>query len=166
MRLDAESWDDRGRTVVELSGELDLFTAPLLRDVLLALAGESRHYLAIEMSGLRFLDSSGLGVLVGATKRAVAGGGGLCLAAAPDRMLRTLRITGLLRVMPAFPTLPEAFDWLDELYARHAGTREAAQEAAVQGTAAQTTTARTITAQPASEAQTRGRRAGGSGRTV
>ena len=42
MRLDAETWDDRGRTVVELSGELDLFTAPVLRDVLLGLTGAGK----------------------------------------------------------------------------------------------------------------------------
>lgn len=117
MRLDADTWDDKGRTVVELSGELDLFTAAVLRDALLALARGGRHLLAVEMSGLRFLDSSGLGVLVGATKRAVAEGGGLCLVAAPERILKTLKITGLLRVMPNFPTLPEAFAWLDRLYA-------------------------------------------------
>lgn len=118
MRLDAETWDDKGRSVVELSGELDLFTAPVLRDVLLRLTDNGRHFLAIEMSGLRFLDSSGLGVLVGATKRAAAGGGGLCLVAAPERMLKTLRITGLLRVMPTFPSLEDAFDWLDLLHSR------------------------------------------------
>ncbi len=120
MRLDAETWDDKGRTVVELGGELDLFTAPVLRDVLLGLTGNGRHFIAVELSGLRFLDSSGLGVLVGATKRAVAGGGGLCLVGAPERMLKTLRITGLLRVMPAFATLEEAFGWLDRLYAQRA----------------------------------------------
>ena len=118
MRLDAETWDDKGRTVVELGGELDLFTAPVLRDVLLKLTGNGRHFIAVELSGLRFLDSSGLGVLVGATKRAVAGGGGLCLVGAPERMLKTLRITGLLRVMPAFATLEEAFCWLDRLHAQ------------------------------------------------
>lgn len=118
MRLDADTWDDKGRTVVELSGELDLFTAPVLRDVLLGLTGNGRHFLAVEMSGLRFLDSSGLGVLVGATKRAAAGGGALCLVGAPERMLKTLRITGLLRVMPAFTSLEDAFDWLDRLHAQ------------------------------------------------
>lgn len=120
MRLDAETWDDKGRTVVELSGELDLFTAPVLRDVLLRLTGDGKHFLAVEMSGLRFLDSSGLGVLVGATKRAVAGGGGLCLVGAPQRMLKTLTITGLLRVMPAFTSLEDAFAWLDRLHASRA----------------------------------------------
>ena len=109
MRLDAETWDDKGRTVVELSGELDLFTAPLLRDVLLGLAGDGKHFLAIELSGLRFLDSSGLGVLVGA----------------PERMLKTLRITGLLRVMPAFTSLEDAFGWLDRLHASRAAAHGA-----------------------------------------
>lgn len=125
MRLHAETWDDKGRTVVELSGELDLFTAPVLREVLLGLTGDGRHFLAIELSGLQFLDSSGLGVLVGATKRAVAAGGGLCLVGAPERMLKTLKITGLLRVMPAFATLEEAFGWLDRQYARHAAAHGA-----------------------------------------
>ncbi|SRR5579884_4026105 len=125
MRLDAETWDDRGRTVVELSGELDLFTAPVLRDVLLGLTGDGKYFLAVEMSGLRFLDSSGLGVLVGATKRAVAGGGGLCLVGAPQRILKTLSITGLLRVMPAFTSLEDAFGWLDRLHASRAAAHGA-----------------------------------------
>lgn len=126
VRLDAETWDDKGRTVVELRGELDLFTAPLLRDVLLGLTGDGKYFLAIELSGLRFLDSSGLGVLVGATKRAVAGGGALCLVGAPERMLKTLRITGLLRVMPAFTSLEDAFGWLDRLHASRAAAAHGA----------------------------------------
>ena len=120
MRLGAEAWDDRGRTVVELTGELDLFTAPLLRDVLLAVSADGKYFLAVEMSGVVFLDSSGLGVLIGAAKRANAGGGGLCLTGAREHVLRVLRITGLTRVMPAFPTLEDAFGWLDDLRTRRA----------------------------------------------
>jgi anti-sigma B factor antagonist len=118
MRLGADTWDDRGRTVIELNGELDMFTAPLLRDVLLGVSGDGGNFLAVVMSGVAFLDSSGLGVLIGAAKRANAGGGGLCIAGARDNVLKVLRITGLTRVMPAFPTLEEAFDWLEQLRAR------------------------------------------------
>ena len=118
MRLGADTWDDRSRTVVELTGELDLFTAPLLRDVLLGVSSDGKYFLAVELSGLAFLDSSGLGVLIGAAKRANAGGGGLCLVGARESVLRVLRITGLTRVMPAFQTLEEAFGWLDRLRAR------------------------------------------------
>jgi anti-sigma B factor antagonist len=115
--LDLETWCDEGRSVLEVNGELDLFTAPALRDALLRLSDTGRHYVAVELSGLRFMDSSGLGVLIGGTKRAVAGGGALCVAGAGDRVVKVLRITGLLRVMPAFPTLPEAFAWLDSVRA-------------------------------------------------
>lgn len=121
MRLGADTWDDRGRTVIELTGELDIFTAPLLRDVLLGVSGDGRNFLAVVMTGVAFLDSSGLGVLIGAAKRANAGGGGLCIAGARDNVLKVLRITGLTRVMPAFPTLEEAFDWLDQLRAHRTG---------------------------------------------
>jgi anti-sigma B factor antagonist len=126
--LDVETWCDKGRTVVEINGELDLFSAPVLRDALTQLSGDGQNYLVVELSGLKFLDSSGLGVLVGATKRATAGGGALCVAGASARVVKVLQITGLMRVMPALPGLQEAFAWLDEVraarlsaVARHSG---------------------------------------------
>ncbi len=124
-----ETWCDKGRAVVEVEGELDLFTAPVLRDVLTKLSDDGRYFLAVELSGLKFLDNSGLGVLIGGAKRVVAGGGGLCLAGASDRVVKLLRVTGLLRVMPAFATLEEAFGWLDGVReARVATTRTAVPE--------------------------------------
>lgn len=121
VRLGADTWDDRGRTVVELTGELDVFTTPRLRDLMLGICSDGKYFLAVELSGLKFFDSSGLGVLIGTAKRAKAGGGGLCLAGARDNVLSMLRITGLARVMPPFPTLEEAFGWLDLLRIRRPG---------------------------------------------
>jgi anti-sigma B factor antagonist len=119
--LDVDSWCDKGRTVVEVEGELDLFSAPVLRDALTRLSGDGQCYVVVELSRLKFLDSSGLGVLIGATKRATAGGGGLCVAGASERIVKVLRITGLMRVMPAFASLEEAFGWLDGLRADRSG---------------------------------------------
>lgn len=113
MLLDVETWCDKGRAVLEVDGELDLFSAPVLRDALIRLAGEGQHHLVVELSGLKFMDSSGLGVLIGGAKRATAGGGALCVAGASDRVVKVLRVTGLMRVMPAFAGLEEAFAWLD-----------------------------------------------------
>jgi anti-sigma B factor antagonist len=113
--LDVETWCDKGRTVVEVDGELDLFSAPVLRDALVRVSGEGRHRVVVELSGLKFMDSSGLGVLIGAAKRAAAGGGALCVAGASDRVVKVLRVTGLMRVMPAFAGLEEAFAWLDQV---------------------------------------------------
>ncbi len=111
--LDVNAWVDAGRSVVELVGELDMYSAVRLREVLDALPKDAQRRVALEMSRLDFLDSSGIGVLIRAMKRAKMLGGGLCLVAVQERVLKTFRITGLVRVMPAFPVLDEAFAWLD-----------------------------------------------------
>lgn len=113
--LEMDTWLDGGRLVVELVGELDAYTARSLRGVLDHTPRDHRRRIAVEMSRLDFLDSSGLGVLVGAMKQARALRGGLCMVRPKERVLKTLRITGLLRVIPPFDDLPEAFAWLDAL---------------------------------------------------
>lgn len=104
----------RGLIVVEVPGDLDLYSAPLLHTVLTDQYRVGQCLVIIDMSGLGFMDSSGLGVLIGGLKRARAAGGGLVLAAAPEKVLRVLRITGVARVLPVFETLPEAFAHFDE----------------------------------------------------
>lgn len=113
--LDIDTWYDTGRAVVEVVGELDAYTSPRLRRALEELAVPGRYRLVVEATRLDFMDSSGLGVLVGAHKRARNGGGALAIAGAPERILRVLRITGLVRVMPAFPSLEEALRHVDQV---------------------------------------------------
>lgn len=104
---------DDGRTVVQLAGELDVYSCAQLRAELTELSAAGQHRLAVELAGLNFCDSSGLGVLVGAMKRARAGDGGLALVQVPDDLMRVLRITGLTKVLPVFSQLGEAFVYLD-----------------------------------------------------
>lgn len=113
--LEMDTWLDGGHLVVELVGELDVYTARSLRGVLDHTPRADRRRIAVEMSRLEFLDSSGLGVLVSAMKQAQALGGGLCMVRPRERILKTLRITGLIRVIPPFDDLPKAFAWLDAL---------------------------------------------------
>jgi anti-sigma B factor antagonist len=115
--LDVDTWLDGGRSVVELAGELDVYSVSRLRDAVAQLPREGKHRIAVEMSRLDFIDSSSLGVLVGATKQARALGGGVCLVGAQERILKMFRITGLVRIIPAFTGLDEAFAWLDSLHA-------------------------------------------------
>ena len=112
--LDVESWVDAGRGVVEPTGEIDAYTAPRLRRALEELPAPARYRVVVEMSGVSFMDSSGLGVLVGAAKRARNGGGALALAGCQERILRVLRVTGLVRVMEPFATLEEALRHVDQ----------------------------------------------------
>lgn len=65
-----------GETLVTVSGELDLATAPTLRDTLVDLVGQRRpELLVLDLQGVTFMDSTAIGVIVGAKKRQTAGGG-------------------------------------------------------------------------------------------
>jgi anti-sigma B factor antagonist len=111
--LDVEARVDGGRAVVRVRGEIDVYSVPRLRAVLSELPVPARYRVAVEMSGVTFMDSSGLGALVGAVKRARDGRGALCIVGAQENILRTLRITGLSRIMHACADLDEAFEYLD-----------------------------------------------------
>ncbi|CAO0837571.1 Anti-sigma factor antagonist OS=Streptomyces microflavus OX=1919 GN=rsbV_1 PE=3 SV=1 [Streptomyces microflavus] len=54
------------RTVVEVGGEIDVYTAPKLREQLVELVNDGSYHLVVDMEGVDFLDSTGLGVLVAA----------------------------------------------------------------------------------------------------
>ena len=97
-----------GRTVVEIAGEIDVYSAARLRERLVELAQAGRYRLIIDMTIVTFMDSSGLGVLVGAMKRARANGGEVCIVGAAEHILQTLRITGLTRVFPIYASVVEA----------------------------------------------------------
>jgi anti-sigma B factor antagonist len=96
------------RTVVELSGEIDLYTAPKLREHLVELVNDGKYYLVVDIEGVDFLDSTGLGVLVGALKRVRAHDGSLRLVCTRERILRIFRITGLTKVFPIHSAVEEA----------------------------------------------------------
>lgn len=85
-------------TVVHVAGELDLFAAPQLRQRLVDIIERGSAHLALDLSEVTFIDSTGLGVLVGALKRARGYGGDLSLRAVPPSVLKVFEITGLTKV--------------------------------------------------------------------
>jgi anti-sigma B factor antagonist len=95
-------------TVLSVGGEIDVYTAPQLRRQLVDLADEGRSRIVVDMEQVDFLDSTGLGVLVGGLKRAKAGGGSLRLVCAQPKILKIFRITGLEKVFSIHPTVDEA----------------------------------------------------------
>jgi anti-sigma B factor antagonist len=96
------------RTIVAVGGEIDVYTAPKLRDKITELVGEGRHNLVIDMEGVDFLDSTGLGVLVGALKRLRTVNGTFGLVCSKEPLLKIFRITALDQVFPIFPTVEAA----------------------------------------------------------
>jgi anti-anti-sigma factor len=97
-----------GVTIAELSGELDLASAPGLREQLLGLLRPGTSRLVLDLSRVTFCDASGLAVLVGASHRARTLGGFLRLAAVSPPTARVLHITGLHRHLSIYPTVHAA----------------------------------------------------------
>jgi anti-sigma B factor antagonist len=81
--------------VLEATGELDLAVAPWLRDQIDALFAEGARSLVVDLSGATFLDSTALGVLVGAVNTSKERGGRIHLVVTEPQILRVLSITGL-----------------------------------------------------------------------
>ena len=97
-----------GRTVIAVGGEIDVYTAPRLREMLIRLVDEEKYHLIVDMEGVEFLDSTGLGVLVGGLKRVRSHDGGIDLVCTQGRILRIFRITGLNKVFNIFDSVEEA----------------------------------------------------------
>ena len=108
MDLSLETRHEDGRTIIEVGGEIDVYTAPKLRDKITELVAEQSYHLVIDMEGVEFLDSTGLGVLVGGLKKVRAHDGSLQLVLTQDRLLKIFRITGLAKVFVIHDTAEAA----------------------------------------------------------
>lgn len=94
--------------VLPLSGDVDLGSAPALRQQLSELTETTPAFLVIDLTDLEFIDSTGLGVLVGTLRRVRASGGDVRLAAARSGITRVFSVTGLDRVFSLYPTVEAA----------------------------------------------------------
>jgi anti-sigma B factor antagonist len=102
------------RALLRVAGEVDVYTASDLRERVIQLAGHAVHILA-DLRPVTYLDSTGLGVLVGSLRRLRVRDGSLTLVSDTDRILRLFRVTGLDRVFVLRPSLQQAVtadpDW-------------------------------------------------------
>ena len=97
-----------GWTVLTVSGEIDIATAPSLRERLHALLADDHHRLVIDLDDVGFLDSTALGVLVGVLKRARMENGEVRIACAQPRVLKVFEITRLDGAFDLFDSVDEA----------------------------------------------------------
>ena len=98
MDLTLSTREVDGTTIVAVGGEIDVYTAPKLRDRITELVADGVYTIVIDMESVEFLDSTGLGVLVGGLKKVRAHDGSLELICTQDRLLKIFRITGLAKV--------------------------------------------------------------------
>ena len=94
--------------VLSVNGEIDIYTAPVFKQAVVNLVSEGNQHLVIDLSKVTFMDSSGFGTLLGATKRLRPGGGGLYIAGANSTISRMLSLTRLDTIMQTFPSVDAA----------------------------------------------------------
>jgi len=110
--LSQENLDDQ-RHVVAVAGEIDLFTAPELKAMLSEAVEAGRTRIVVDLTETSFLDSTALGVLIGAVKRLRSRDGVLTIVNTDPNIAKTFEITGLDQIFTIRPTRAEAIEALD-----------------------------------------------------
>ena len=104
---------DGDRHVLAVRGEIDLFTAPELKQVLADSIESGRVRIVIDLTETTFLDSTALGVLIGAVKRLRSRDGALAIVNSDENIAKTFEITGLDQIFTIVGTREEAIEAVD-----------------------------------------------------
>ncbi|GLW63794.1 anti-sigma-B factor antagonist [Actinomadura rubrobrunea] len=108
MQFSVDHRVEKDLTIVTIRGEIDVFTSPRLRETLLDIIDEGRLHLIIDLGEVTFLDSTGLGVLVGIYHRLRGRDGSMAFVGVNDRVRRVFHITQLTKIFVLHRTLDEA----------------------------------------------------------
>jgi anti-sigma B factor antagonist len=108
MELDVGIAREEGVCVVTIAGEVDVYTSPVLKERLVEAAEDGCGIMIVDLDQVGFIDSSGLGVLVGALRRLREQGGEMHVVCTREQILKIFRITGLDKVFPIFASMDQA----------------------------------------------------------
>jgi anti-anti-sigma factor len=100
LKVTVAEWN--GAPVIQASGELDLATVPELRAVVNEITDRSPHVLVFDFTGIRYMDSSGLGILVSAKRRLGAYAGEVIVVSAASCVLKALTLSGLDQILTIY----------------------------------------------------------------
>jgi len=101
---------DDATSVVAVSGEIDLFTAPEFKQCVSGEIDAGVSHVIVDLSTTTFIDSSSLGVLIGAHRRLKLRGGALTVVCDNDAIVKTFRITGLDGVFTLVASVDDALN--------------------------------------------------------
>jgi anti-sigma B factor antagonist len=108
MELQIAEQKDGALCVLTLVGEVDVYTAPSLKEKLVDNIESGCSNVLVDMEKVTFIDSSGLGVLVSGLRRARERGGSVRILCTRENILKIFRITGLDKVFPIFSDIDKA----------------------------------------------------------
>jgi anti-sigma B factor antagonist len=106
--LKLDHYNKDGIEVVDVEGEIDVYTAHRLRELLIDLVNKNNYQIVVNMEKVEFFDSNGLRVLVGGLKRVRAHDGSLDLVYTQEQILRMFRIAGLTKLFSIYDTVDQA----------------------------------------------------------
>lgn len=108
MDLSLSTRESAGTHIVDVDGEIDVSTSPKLRERLVGLVNAGATRVVVNLEHVEFIDSTGLGVLVGVLKRLRARDGSLSIVCSEAGLLRVFTITGLEKVFAIYPSVESA----------------------------------------------------------
>jgi len=108
MHLEIDVDHRNGYVVLSPQGEIDFATGPALKEQITEVLLAGDVHVVVDLAGVDFIESTGLGVLIGGRRRAAALDGSLSLATPQDHVLKVFTITGLDKVFAVFDTVDEA----------------------------------------------------------
>jgi len=111
LNVDIKFWDEK-IAVVTCIGELDVYGAQKLRDAFTTLSNQGLNRLLVDLSQVSYIDSTGMGTMLGALKRTRSAGGSLDLACNQEGVLRFFRGGGLTKVFRIFSSQAAARRYL------------------------------------------------------
>ena len=94
--------------VLTVGGEVDLNTAPQLKERINGLIAQGNSNLVVDLDGVEFMDSTGLSALVSGLMRTSESGGGMAVVCNRPQVLRLLALTGLDQVLTVYGSVAEA----------------------------------------------------------
>lgn len=107
MNLSIAMENADGNHVLHLSGEVDAYTAQQLRDQLFPVVEQGGSQVTVDLEHVNYMDSTGIGIFIGALKAASKSGSQLRLEKVPPRINRLFRITGLHEIISVTPLVEE-----------------------------------------------------------
>lgn len=115
MKFHVECLPHGEYAVAAVHGEIDIATVDDLREALHSLIDGGARHLVVDLSQVSFIDSTGLGVLVGARRKVEVRDGSFSIAGANPRLVKLFRITGLTGVFAFFDRREDALSTVDPL---------------------------------------------------
>lgn len=94
--------------MAEIHGEIDVYTSPKVKEALTELTDKGKYNLIINLEGVRYIDSTGLGVLIGALKKVREHNGTISIICTNPQIKKIFNITGLVKIFGIYKDQSEA----------------------------------------------------------